>query len=538
MNYSLHTNYQTSFQIIRKDENTYFEAIYAIYEWLCTKEKEQTLKNGWNDFKFKGIWDHCYRTNARIQTATCLDGGNCSAWAMEYSHIDRDLGAKRFWHLHVGIRDTGDALIVAARVAYSWNNEDLSTEAPIPSPTVPYFIRLLLKKFITYSGRKEFRLIEKPIILNTTGSGKLVKDFVFSPERRYPLIVFNGDSALHLKESNRLAIELAGKVQVVVIASDPNLGRELKEAFPRDFRISYQSMRVFFPMGSAPQASKRHRWFDVSTPYYEAQREGIVHGLLRNHNLIERDSIETITEIHRLISRVRIAKLQESTEGASEEEIQALYQDYIKEIEAERDAAKLESQHYAQQIDQLESELKAVEWKNKALEQVSGSKSAVLDARSLFFKLPETLPEVVQVASQIHADRLIFAQEAFDSAEESSDCELVGDAWHILSHIATTLYDLRFSAENPGDISKQFQERSGYEYARTEGKLTKADSKLKRLRKITHDGKEYEIWPHIKKGNDGSKMIRVHFDFDIDAKKILVGYVGLHMDNASTRGRK
>lgn len=538
MNHSLHTNYQTSFRIVRKDNQTYFDAIRAVFDWLCTKEREKSLKSGWKDFSFKGIWEHCYQSNSRIQTDTCIEGDDHRAWAFEYSHVDRELGAKRFWHTYVGIRDTGDALIVAARVAYSWNNEDLSADAPTPSPSVPYFIRLFLKNFTTYSGRKEFRLIEKPLVLKAAGSGVLVRDFVIAPERRYPLIVFNGDSEPQIREAKRLSTELAGKAQVVVLGSDPALGKEVKAAFPKEYNIGYSTMRVFFPMGFGTQSPKRHRWFDVTSSEYESQRTGIVHGLLRNHNLVEWDAIESISDVHRLISKAKIAKLKESTEGASADEIHSLYQNYIKEVEEQRDTAKKEAEHYAQEIDQLESELRSAEWKSKALEQTPKNGSPGADVRDLFFKLPETLPEVVQIASKVHADRLMFAQEAFDSADESSSCDLVADAWQILSHIATTLYELRFKTENVGDLGKQFQEKTGYEYAKTEGKQTKADSNLKRHRKVTHNGKNYEIWPHIKKGNEGNKMIRIHFDFDAEEQKILIGYVGLHMDNASTRSRK
>ena len=41
-----------------------------------------------------------------------------------------------------------------------------------------------------------------------------------------------------------------------------------------------------------------------------------------------------------------------------------------------------------------------------------------------------------------------------------------------------------------------------------------------------------------KKGNQGTKQIRIHFDYDEENKVIVIGFVGLHMDNASTRGKK
>jgi hypothetical protein len=538
MNHSLHTNYQTSFRIVRKDSQTFYDVISKIFDWLCTKEKDENLKNSWKDFRYKGKWEHCYRTNARIQTATYIEDEQSRAWSMEYGHTDREIGAKRFWYTFAGVRDIGDAVIISARIAYSWNNEDLSAEPLAPPPSVPYFIRLLLKSFTTYSGRKEFRLIEKPLLLKNAGSGILVRDFIVSQDRRYPLIVFNGDTEPQKREAKRLSTELAGKVQVVILGSDQSLAREVKSAFPKEYNIGYEQMRVFFPMAVGKQSPKRHRWFDVRSTDYESQRNGLVHGLLRNHNLVEWDAVENILDIQNLISKAKITKLREAAGGVSEEEIHTLYQDYIKEIEGQRDAAKQEAEQYAQEVDQLESELRSFEWKSRALEQANQEDGLHSEFRRMVFKLPETLAEVVRMASVVHEDRITFAQGAFDSAEESSTCELVSDAWHILSHIATTLYDLRFNSKDTGDLGKQFQEKSGYEYARTEGKLTKADSKLTRQRKITHNGKEYEIWPHIKKGNDGNKMIRIHFDFDADDRKIVVGYVGLHMDNASTRGRK
>ena len=58
------------------------------------------------------------------------------------------------------------------------------------------------------------------------------------------------------------------------------------------------------------------------------------------------------------------------------------------------------------------------------------------------------------------------------------------------------------------------------------------------MRRIEHDGSEYDISPHIKHGSRAPKMLRIHFAFDEQNKRIVVGYVGEHMDTAGTkRGR-
>jgi len=117
----------------------------------------------------------------------------------------------------------------------------------------------------------------------------------------------------------------------------------------------------------------RHRWYDIASTEYEEQRAGSLHGLPRKHNLFEKQAVEPIPDMHRLISKSRISKLSESASGASEEEIQNLYQGYIKDIEKERDEAKLEAEDYAQQIDELEAAVQNLEWKCKSFERRSTS---------------------------------------------------------------------------------------------------------------------------------------------------------------------
>jgi hypothetical protein len=536
MHHSLHPNSQTSIRIHRTDEQTYFAVIRSIYDWLIKKKREKVILNKWKEFSFKGQWEQ--QGNSQIHTVTCIQSEDVRSWALEYVHPDSSLGPKRYWHTHVGLRDTGEDLIISVRVGYSWNHEDLSIEAEPPSPSVPNFVKILVAKFKAYSGRKEFRLIETPLPLGEKGHGQLINDFVFSPERRYPLIVFNGDSEEHKLEANRLASQLTGKAQVVIVANNPTIGDELKQAFPYDYHIAYKTMRVFFPMHTGQRSSVRHRWYDIATTDYEDQRAGIVSGLLRNHNLFEKDAIESIADVYRLISKTKLSKLSQSTTEASPEETQKFYLEYITETENKLKEAKLEAEEYAQIVDEHAATIQNLEWTCQSLAKKTEKTHLLSIDRNILSVLPSSLPEVVNLASKLYADRMIFADEAFESAEESSSCELVADAWAILFHLSTTLYDLVFKTQNPGDIGRTFQDRTGFEYARTEGKQTKNSRELCNLRKIQHNGKDYEIWPHIKKGNEGNKMIRIHFDFDTDTEKILIGFVGLHMGNASTRTKK
>ncbi len=69
----------------------------------------------------------------------------------------------------------------------------------------------------------------------------------------------------------------------------------------------------------------------------------------------------------------------------------------------------------------------------------------------------------------------------------------------------------------------------------TEGPNTKKDKKLMDKRKILHGGQEFDITPHVKYGNAEPKLLRIYFAFDEDTKKIVVGHIGKHIPNATTK---
>lgn len=95
-----------------------------------------------------------------------------------------------------------------------------------------------------------------------------------------------------------------------------------------------------------------------------------------------------------------------------------------------------------------------------------------------------------------------------------------------------------FKESQPGDTATRFQAISGFEYASSEGKQSKKDKSIRVSRRISVNGNHYELWPHIKLGNRPPKLLRVNFAFDEDQKKIVIGHVGMHLKNATTKSMK
>lgn len=533
MNYHSNTNYQTSFRVEDPNGQNFAAVQKILFDWMTTKEKDRRVTGGKKAFFYRCDWENLFRTRSSVATETFLSEEG-KAWAMKYTHADRDMGPRRFWYTDVGLRQMAGEVVVSIRISYAWNTEDLGADPVPPQPSVPYFVRRILDLLPVFSGRKEFRLIQKPIVFREVGQGKLLCDFITSTERRYPLIVVNGEGDVLKREANQLATQLAGKCQIAVIADNADLAAEVREYLNRDYRVDYGRLRVFFPFSQRHNSVTRHRWYNVDSPEYDEQRNGILNGLLRNNALQEPGAVESITQVKQLIVRAKITQAREETgaDGAQLEEFYRLFE----EVEKERDEYKAQSEAFAAEVDAQEELARQYKFKAEQLEAAlahshEGSGTIELTVPS---KLPGTLDEVVSFGMQCF-QRLVFTDHAVRSAGKADDCDCVSEAWEILWQMNEILHPMKFESNRPQDLEKLFGEKSRYALGMSEGRNTKRDSGLMALRKVECNGKTFDITPHIKHGNKAPKMIRIHFAFDEDAKKIVVGFIGSHLENATSR---
>jgi hypothetical protein len=206
-------------------------------------------------------------------------------------------------------------------------------------------------------------------------------------------------------------------------------------------------------------------------------------------------------------------------------------------VAAERDQWKQESGIYASDVDRLEAETRKLEWQCKDYEsrlEAAGQGVSAEEIAKLLPTLPNNLLQVAEAASRFFP-RLVITKGALEAAQEYHDCKCIGEAWEMLRHLNGEMYKLKFESGEQKDWERTFQDETGYELAMSEGSNTKKDKKLMGLRKIQHNGREYDITPHLKHGNQAPKMVRIHFDFDEKSKKIVVGYIGSHIPNATTK---
>jgi len=505
----------------------------SVYGWVVAKEKDRITKTDKSGFFSRCEWRCLDGTHSSIRTGSFF-APEADGWAMHYAEIDKDCGRKRFWYSDIGLKKEGDSVVVSVRVSFAWNEEDLSHEQEIPHTTVPKVIRFIIRDNHVYSGRPEYRLVEKPIQFNKAGTGKALCDFIKSPDRRYPLIVFNGDGSEHVKEADALARQLTGKALVAVVASNVDLANEIKEFLPVDYRIHFGQFRIFFPFNQPRNSPRRHRWYDVGSIDYDQQRQGIINGLLRSHTLLEKGAVETIDDIYGLVNRSKLLKL----EAASPEQQKQL-NDFLEEhakVAAERDQAKVEASYFANEFDRLEEEAKKLDWLCKNYQnqlEISGQNGSILDASKLMPSLPTTLALVAQSAVRFFP-RLVITERALKSADDYCECKSYVVAWDMLRFMNDVLYRLKF-VDGQKELERAFQDETGFGLGMSEGPNTKRDSKLMGLRTLQVGDKEYDITPHVKYQKDEPRSVRIYFAFDEEAKKIIVGHIGRHIPNATSK---
>lgn len=148
--------------------------------------------------------------------------------------------------------------------------------------------------------------------------------------------------------------------------------------------------------------------------------------------------------------------------------------------------------------------------------------------------LPNDLDSVLCLAEQLWPDRIVVLDEAHRSARAFAGTNL-DEQWQVVSSVATKLWPLYFEGDCD-DVAAAYEQASGYDLALTEGKLTKADASMMRLRQRTYHGETIDVTPHIK-GRDSSAAMALRLHYHVDRKRhlIVIGHCGAHLTTYGTQ---
>lgn len=129
------------------------------------------------------------------------------------------------------------------------------------------------------------------------------------------------------------------------------------------------------------------------------------------------------------------------------------------------------------------------------------------------------LSDSLKIISTIFPDRIEILKTAWKSAEELRDFRDRRRAFELLWKLATEYWTM--CARGRGmDARSVFDEA----YSR-ESETVENNKRARRLRTFSYDGKQIEMMKHLKIGT----TLRIHFEWDAENRKIIVGHCGVHL---------
>lgn len=148
--------------------------------------------------------------------------------------------------------------------------------------------------------------------------------------------------------------------------------------------------------------------------------------------------------------------------------------------------------------------------------------------------LIETVLDVVKVA-KAKAKHLKFLPSALTSARDSpfKHPDRVLQALEAIDEVASIWVESLQSGKSVGSLRELFKSKYGFNYADDVSQTSK--SKWAEEYKTSHDGKDYDISPHITiGGKQADTCLSIHWAWNKDLKKVMVAHVGRHKTNTKT----
>ena len=194
------------------------------------------------------------------------------------------------------------------------------------------------------------------------------------------------------------------------------------------------------------------------------------------------------------------------------------------ELMEENDRLKKELADFRNRVEMMGGKCEQYDLLHNAMERIRTTE-----------EMPETREGVVQYYKVVYGDRICFTKNGEESA---AACRFKPSSlWRLLYIASHQLVDVFALCDKPeGPTEKEVQAATGYQMSFREGAMTRENPDLMKLRTDEYDGKTVSIEPHLKlrasKGEQENQ--RLHFCWDSEKKRVVIGYIGEHLESVSS----
>ncbi len=222
--------------------------------------------------------------------------------------------------------------------------------------------------------------------------------------------------------------------------------------------------------------------------------------------------------------------LEENSKRVAEQE------HYFNEIVEENAGLEVELLRYKDDLEETQNELRTKKFEIKSLKDQFSPASAggAFNPEPLlkFVLKKEPSPlDCIKIIEQIYGDRCAVLNSARVSAIKMTRFIYGRDLFGLLRRLVTTYRD-RLMDGGDSEARRVFGKS---EYAAKESETVMTNKAMRRQRTFGYDGTQVEMFRHLKIGvdDDPTRTIRVHFHWDGDRQKIVIGYCGEYLTVSS-----
>lgn len=457
---------------------------------------------------------------------------------------------ERDWVTELGFRQIDfETAEFSCVISYGDTPEFIGRYEEAPEPTLPGLIGILIRnhKLKCYLGIDEIKVNAAELHV---GDFPTFQKSLQNPKRIIPYIYISPRKKSEDSEETELLVnpkELAKAVcgnARVFFSKDFAFTQEMSYFFDcKEYSCYGGSIRIYKPNLDDSNRNDAYRHRSLHPSFLEEVGEKEVIRIYRRalaqnvnfyENFFDLDQCRSLKKDEQ--RRLRIEELQKKHQkeigDLQDSQLEEAIIEERKRLEAEQRISELEIQ-----LANANAKANSFNAKIQRLESIVSRVNSLEDAVTFREKIkvyPQNPKEIVDYFTTTFSDRIAFSDSAIKSLKT---CRFPArDLWSILYGLSTVMWDLMQSDNSP-DPYKEFYQLTGFKPARGEGPATRKDSGLMKQFTTIYNERVIDIEPHITI-NYGRNGQSIHFNFDSESQKIIVGHCGEHLDIYSTRKYK
>jgi hypothetical protein len=528
----------------------FHEVIDEIADWMAEK-----LKTPAHKLKLTENGGEFSKDRQRLRTIRAADDFPLFQ-SITFTQPDSRIDGRR-WVTEIGIKQSSSASPTEFSILMETEEHSIRVNGAV-IPTRPGIVPNLMQRCQPTEA-----MPDKDIALLDEHNARDMLSLINSPDRAYPIVIISPtQEGEYLIAPKDLIFQLCGLAEVVQIPTTANTYR-IADIMGSEFTAWRGAIRIIYPPGSnARQNGLPYVWL-IKADEIEQLRERLK-GEEKGH-YIEREILSIIT--HRTnvpnswkhISRAMVIEHQRNLRmrhlsaaydrlGATSQEQQE-YVNLLKEVETEQqaqiDGLKTEREALLMKILELEEQIDNLKHQNESLRvsldynRANARPAAELDPavalRCLRLRNADTprgkaaTPhDVLLLCEALFGDRLLFLDSARKSARESDGFRFTPDLLDLMLKLANEYWQAMCDERGDGEARQIFGDKN---FSSRESEKVENNRAARAARTFTYKGEPVCMWRHLRIGvaDNASDTIRVHFHWDHESRRIVIGHMGPHL---------